>query len=51
LRIGLTVVFVVKDTLESVGHLLLAFRIVDDDGDRHEFERLQGFAEESRARW
>jgi len=25
--------------------------IVDDDGDRHEFERLQGFAEESRARW
>ena len=27
----LTVVFV-KDSLESVGHLLLAFRVVDDDG-------------------
>lgn len=25
--------------------------IVDDDGGRHEFEGLQGFAEESRARW
>lgn len=25
--------------------------VVDDDGGRHEFEGLQGFAEESRARW
>ena len=25
--------------------------VVDDDGNRHEFTNLQGFAEESRARW